>query len=180
MALEDRLSRRMHGKAILGALQRGSKEQRFFRAMIDHNNIETKTGFFLLLLAYPTHLNLSGGYEQYRTTRMNMLQAYAIALAHKFRHLERVIGIATEPPSEATGTPGSSEDLILFEPLEWTQELEAEMERLRLLFDIFADGRPKLLLHHEEEYPPITTSSKPLNRKQRRAEAARRRRPREN
>jgi hypothetical protein len=177
MALEDRLSRRMHGQAILGALKRGAKEQRFFRAMIDHNNIKTKTGFFLLLLAYPTHLSLPGGYEQYRATRMNMLQAYAMALAYKFRHLERVIGITTEPPAEVTGTPGSSEDLILFEPIEWTTELEAEMERLRLHFDIFADGRPKFFLHHEDEYPPITTSSMPLNRKQRRAEAARRRRP---
>lgn len=178
MALEDRLSRRMHGQAILDAISRGAKKQRFFRALIlNRPGIETKTGFFLLLLAYPTHLNHPGGYEQYRATRKNMLQAYAMALAHKFRHLERVVGITTEPPSKATGISGSSEDLILFEPIEWTQELEAEVERLRFHFDIFPDKRPKFFLHHEEEYPLLTTPSPQLNRKQRRAEAARRKRP---
>ncbi|WP_368417193.1 hypothetical protein [Falsiroseomonas sp.] len=176
MALEDRLSRRMYGQAILDAIKRGAKEQRFFRALLpDRDASRTETGFFLLLVAYPAHLNLPRGYEQYREVRLAMLQAYAMGLARKFRYLKRVVGITTEPPAAVTGVVGSSEDLILFEPQGWTSELEAEAERMCRQFDIFVDDRSKIYLHHGEEYPRVTTTAPSPNRRQRRADAARQR-----
>ena len=62
--------------------------------------------YVFLIMAYPTHLNLAGGYEQYRETRINMLQAYCLNVFSKNRHLKRLVGIAVDASHEVTGRQG--------------------------------------------------------------------------
>jgi hypothetical protein len=154
MALQDRLHRRMHSIAIQEAMLKGVHEERFVRALLPGPQEKDRTtGFFLLLLAYPDHLDLSGGYEQYRRVRLAMLKAYALNLLRKNLFLKRVIGIATEPPSAYTGRIGSSEDMIFAEPDQWTAELIEEASELAQVFDVLKDGRVGQSEIGADEYP---------------------------
>ncbi len=95
MALENRTMRRAHGEAIIGAIEISRKSDRFFRAILPvETDLERQTGFFCLLLRYPTDLGIS--YERYREVRRNMLEAYALAVMDRHRNLKRVVGIALD------------------------------------------------------------------------------------
>lgn len=197
MALENRLQRRLHSQAIMGvidivtdSIEKGKYVPRFVRAMVPSpSDNQNGTGFFFLLLTYPKHLEGKGGYEQYRVVRRRMLEAYALGFMNRFRHLDRIVGIATEPPAAATGQPGSSEDLILFEPEEWTQDLSEDAARICKEYNILQGNAQDEYHVHGDEYPetsivndpsdqpPPTQSQMPsLNRHQRRAEIAKNRR----
>ena len=131
MALENRFHRRTLAQAIMGAIESIGSKPSFVRAMIPGVSAKrADTGFFFLLLAYPEHLDLPDGYEQYRAGRRKLLAAYAHGFMDKYRHLKRVIGIATEPPAAVTGRTVFSEDLHFFEPEIWTPELSAEAKRI--------------------------------------------------
>ncbi len=151
MALERRLHRRSYGKAILDVLKNKSHLPRFFRGMIPDASQKEKTGFFFLTFAYPD--GIAKNYELYRQGRTNMLYAYGMGLLDRNRHLERVIGIATEPDSRVTGRAGSSEDIILIEPKEWTSDFEQEAATLCEKFNIFQTPSLQVYPIHEEEYP---------------------------
>lgn len=119
MALENRFRRRMHGVAILGALQMGQKGDRFCRAMLPApTSLDNETGFFFLTIAHPKDIK---DYDEYRKFRVVHLEGYGLGFLQRNRHLKRIIGIATEPPQRGKG---GSEDLLLIEPGEWTQELD--------------------------------------------------------
>jgi hypothetical protein len=123
MALEPRVRRRMHGEAIVGALQRPlTSSQRFFRAMLPATSAKgDDTAFGILLLPCPD--DLPGGYTQYRRTRAQMLWAYGANLLLRRRDLARFIGVALEPEVVGKHREGGSEDLVFFEPREWDEEL---------------------------------------------------------
>ncbi len=183
MALEDRVRRRIHAEAIMGAIEKGKKLKTFIRAMIPgDSNRRTDTGFFFLQFAYPEHLNFPDDYEQYRNARGKVLYAYALGLMNRYRHLKRIIGIATEPPAVATSRTETSEDLVLLEPTEWTPELSAQAERVCGELGIMQETSFSEYAVRGEEYPHArvvedaaparpATEAPPsgLNRQQRRA-----------
>jgi hypothetical protein len=129
--------RRIKGKAILDALVQGRKADRFTRAILPSlTEPNQETGFFFMTLALPK-VQLKGGYEQYRAVRRNMLEAYALAFLEKNRGLTRMVGIATEPPSDGKG---SSEDLLVIEGIEWTEKLLANLEQRKVALNIMKAG----------------------------------------
>lgn len=183
MALENRVMRRAHGDALMGAIRKSKETSRFFRAMIPAPSDENrKTGFFCMLLRYPADLDIPGGYKRYREVRCNMLEAYALGLMDRHRHLERVVGFAIEPPKREGEPLGSSEDIILLEPSSWTDELSAEAERMCAFYDILREGNFRLTQTSVTEYPvsklpkPNPPSPAGLNRQQRRVLLAKQRR----
>lgn len=123
-----RSRRRVYGQALIDALERGAQNDRFFRAALPGPSEQDKeTAFYFLIMAHPkSELKIS--YDQYRKVRANMLYIYGMALFKTHLNLNRVVGIATEPPSTLTGKKGSSEDVILLERGEWTKEFEHEIE----------------------------------------------------
>lgn len=183
MALENRTMRRAHGEAVAGAAEKAKGQDRFFRAMLPAaTSPQQKTGFFCMFLRYPVELALPGGYEQYRQVRRHMLEAYALGLFDKHRHLDRVVGIALEPPKNPGEPAGSSEDLILLEPEEWTPEMSAEDRRMCAAYDALKEGVAEFYHKRVNEYPvadlppSMSRGSHDPNRRQRRAQAAKQRR----
>jgi hypothetical protein len=138
---------------------------------------ERETGFFFMTLAFP-ETELPRGYSQYRFARQIMLETYALALLRRYSYQKRIVGIATEPPSE-TRKGGASEDLILVEPKEWTPEVLRSLEAKLSELDIAQEGRIKEYHINGNEFPDVKRRAVPtgyrLNRKQRRAKAAKER-----
>ena len=129
-----------------------------------------------MTLAIPT-FELADGYEGYRQVRRKFLEIYAFALAEKFRQLKRVVGIATEPQDD-TAKGGSSEDLIVVEPGEWTPEFLAQLEESKEKLNIMQEENFRPYDSNQESEFPAVAVDRPrpdgtrLNRKQRRALAA--------
>jgi hypothetical protein len=176
MAVVPRFGRRLLGNAILGALELGRTADRFTRGVLPGPTERNQTtGFFFMTLALPK-AELKRGYEKYRTTRRRMLEIYALAFLKMHPKLERVVGIATEPPRE-NQSHGSSEDLIVAEVPEWTPEMLAYLEEGQNVYDI---AQPGNIMEHEvhgNEFPDAPRRREKheyghLNRHQRRKLAA--------
>lgn len=183
MALEPRTRRRTLGHAIMGVLERSNQVPRAMRAVTPGpNDKDRDSGFVFMTLAHP-EFELEGGYQQYRQARTNMLRAYCQGIGSKCRHLKRIIGIATEPPARESNQKASSEDLLVFHPVEWTSELESETEDLCKHFEILQEGNFSTSAFHVQEYPDEPDSQTDaslqapgLNRRERRTLRARDRR----
>ena len=142
---------------------------------------QNETGFFVFTLEYLQRFQENGGYDEYRKARAFHLEAYALGVMRRCRYLKRVVGIATEPLGSGHG---SSEDAILFEPGEWTPELDAEAERVCRELDIMQESRLRESAPQGNEFPeiPAIDFSSPsaiqprINRQQRRRLEARTRR----
>ncbi|MGV3573727.1 MAG: hypothetical protein ACO1O4_01175 [Devosia sp.] len=172
MAQANRFRRRNFGKACLGALETGKTRDVFFRAMLGtEGSKDAETGFFFLTLKYQERMEKTGGYEKYRLFRTSYLQIYAQALLMKHRYLDRVIGIAMEPPDQGRG---ASEDLIYAGQHDWTDEQRAQNQEDCERYGIM--NGLKMRVPQESEFPQPKKSKLGYqgtgNRKQRRAAAA--------
>jgi hypothetical protein len=182
MALVTRNNRRGFGRAFLDALEIGRGHDRFTRAMVfQSGELQSETGFFFMTLAYPK-IDLPDGYEQYRSKRLNMLEAYAYSYLKQFDHLKRIIGIGMEPPNSNKHV-GTSEDLVYLEAPEWTPQLLANLEERKQLYDIGKVGNSFEKRIQINEFPETDTANTEvrftgLNRKERRLHASKKRRSR--
>jgi hypothetical protein len=170
MAIVPRYVRRLLGQGIFEAVEIGKGKDRFTRALLPGPAEDVvDTAFFFMTLRLPAN-ELKGGYEQYRQARRNILETYALTFLRMNPHLERVVGIGTEPP----GSRGSSEDLIHVTRPVWTEELVAQLDERR---DFYSVALPETFQTYEvrdKEFPdvggpPIETAADGLNRRQRRA-----------
>lgn len=179
MALQHRFSRRAHGEAIRGALEKGKTVDRFCRAMLARSDSkENETAFFIQTFKYLDWMEKGVGYEKYRQKRTDYALVYAKGLLERYAYLERVIGISREPPDQGRGI---SEDLVYAAQAEWTED-----ERVAIRNDCKTYGVLQGDLHPKawagQEFPDLDTiilerqnsrsSGVGLNRKQRRAEKA--------
>jgi hypothetical protein len=173
MALERRVHRRLLGHSVMEALQIAEREKhdRFCRVLMPGPlSAERDVVYVFLILAYPTHLELKGGYEQYRTARVHMLHAYCLHALSENRQIKRAVGIAIDASSRVTGRKGGSEDVLALEVREWTPGLEEDLRAAREKFDIMRPERIRRGAASVEEYPaPPELPPAGLNRKQRRA-----------
>jgi hypothetical protein len=87
-----------------------------------------------------------------------MLESYALAFLRKYRHLDQVVGIASEPINQ-TDRRGSSEDLMWVQPGEWTPSL---LEERKKLFNIVQEGKYKEYAVHGSEFPKVQQLGLPL------------------
>ena len=180
MALEPRVSRRFLGQSVADALIRAEREKydRFCRVLMPGpKSTHRDVIYVLLILAYPTHLELKGGYEQYRDARMSLLHAYCLNALSESRQIKRAVGIAIDASSRVTGHKVGSEDLLALDVDKWTPGLEEELREARKELDIMRPDRVKREAVSFDEYPTPPDPPLPsgLNRQQRRAiERARR------
>ena len=135
MALESRLSRRGHGEAIIGAMQKGAQRGMNFRLMIKGEGTkDSDTAFFILIFRFKGNTSKTRNYEQYRISRTNTAQIYAKGILERYSYLKRVIGIACEPPGQPHGL---SEDMIYAEQASWTDDernaIREDCDRLGIL-----------------------------------------------
>ena len=153
MALVPRHLRRILGKAILEVLDLGRSADRMTRAVLPgETEANRQTGFFFMTLKVPSQA-LAEGYDQYRRTRLKMLEIYAMTFLHKHQNLKRIVGIATEPPGAGAG---SSEDMILAEPPPiWSPEIVAELETDQKLFVIAREGIFREYSIRGNEFPDV-------------------------
>lgn len=152
MALVPRYKRRIFGDAITEVLHRGHITDRFTRAMLPGpTEPDRTTGFFFMTLKVP-EWQLAGGYQQYRETRIAFLETYALALHQANPYLERVVGIAMEPPDPKEHR-GSSEDLIYMERPEWSDELIADLEERKQALNIMNPANYKEHSLDGNEFP---------------------------
>lgn len=176
MALQSRFSRRAHGQAVVGALERGKDADRFFRTMLSSpGSKDSETAFFIQTFKYLDWMEEKGGYEQYRRKRTEGAIVYAKGLLERYPHLKRVVGVSREPPAQGRGL---SEDLIYAEQAEWTDEeraaIKEDCETLGVL-----QGELQQKAWGGQEFPDVESiilersasrsPSKSLNRQQRRA-----------
>ena len=158
MALECRLNRRILGKMITEAIEKGQNEPCFSRAIIPMpKDQKRKTGYVFLMLAHPKNMGQEVSYKQYRSARLEILRAYCAGHSRKHQHLERFIGIAMEPPPKVSGSTEISEDFVLFEAREWTEEIECRILELCKRYNILPEKQYEKRLQKFEvptyEYP---------------------------
>jgi hypothetical protein len=153
MAIVPRDLRRMLGDAILDALRKSTKADRFARGFLPRpGDPEQDTGFFFMTLSVPG-FELAGGYEQYRSARRAMLEIYAFSFLQKNPKLKQVVGIATEPPMRGRG---SSEDLIVvYAPEEWTADFLMNLEEQKKICNIVQPGNYTEYAIQGNEFPEI-------------------------
>jgi hypothetical protein len=142
LAQESRFSRRGLAEALVDQQRRTQRGMPHFRTVISYNQPEI--AYVSLLFPYR-----GDDYEQYRAVRRTALETYCLVLAWKRRQHKQVVGIATE-----TGVgEGRSFDLLLFNPGEWTPELEEEAKQIQSKLGILQDENLKLTRVHRTEYP---------------------------
>lgn len=186
MAQEPRYIRRMLGSGIMGLLKVANQKDRNFRSMIPVlEKPNDRIAYAFMTLAYP-EMELPGGYDQYRKVRSNMLTTYCFGILERYPHVEKIIGIATEPMLDTDNLNGFSEDMVIVEqPTEWTKELKSSLALDLKTFDIMREENLVMSSIGVDEYPEVHVPLKSpkiselyqgLNRHQRRAAAAKARR----
>ena len=156
MALEPRFRRRKMGEGIADALGKSRGQDRFVRAFIPPEHVrDSDTGFFFLTVAVPD-FEIEGGYEGYRKVRQSLLEVYALSFLHRHQHLKRIVGISTEPPAaKGAESRGSSEDLILAEAPEWSEQLVRDLMANQEGYGIMQDGNYREYAIGGQEWPDV-------------------------
>lgn len=142
LARENRTRRRMLAKGLNSALKRGDENDRFVRVVSPSSPGDPH---YVFLTLKPRK---DRTYEEYRTVRCNLLEAYCMATRLKFPDAKDIVGIASEPWSHEGGR---SEDLICMDATNWSKELEAEALELQSELDLLTNLRKVESM--EPEYP---------------------------
>jgi hypothetical protein len=169
MARESRAVRSALGASFSDLLRTAESDRhpRYARIVLPNEGFADKeTGYVFLVLAHPDR-ELDGGYEQYRTARVSMLEAYCSVALSDNRHLHRMVGIAVDASRKVTGREGGSEDLIAIEIEDWTPELERDVQERREHFDILNPERIQPMMFGPRSGPQPDAPQ--LSRQQRRA-----------
>ena len=178
MALESRFSRRLHGKAIIEALERGEQIDRFLRILIKPDwSEENETAFFICTFKYLDWMKKYGDYDYHRQRRTEFATVCARGILERHHYLKRVVGVICEPPNQGSG---SSEDLIYMEQGNWSEEDRNLIREECKTYGVLQNMKSKV--PNEREFPEVDTitfkvePATGMNRKQRRAARARARR----
>jgi hypothetical protein len=186
MAAQNRFQRRCHAIAVADALKTGKQKEIFFRLMVGEPGTKgAETAFFILTMKYQKWMEDHGGYQQYRLKRSERAQFYARGILERFPYLERVIGIAREPPDQGAGV---SEDLLYAKQFDWSDDdreaIKVDSKALGILQDGVVQrawGSDEFPTVNSFQFEPVNNLEfeRPLNRKDRRAQAARSKRKRD-
>lgn len=180
MAREPRVIRRMLGGAFFEALQKAALagQDRYARIVMPIDGAaDPECGYVFLILSYPKR-ELEGGYEQYRRTRVALLDAYCFSVLNQHRNLKRIVGVAVDGPAFISGREERSEDLLAIEIDVWTPELEEDAKVKQSTYDLLSPQRLKSSERSVREYPyvPSAESESRDRSKMKKARKARQRR----
>jgi hypothetical protein len=168
MAAETRMMRVAFGNGITEAITGFSalERDRFTRILFSRGaSVNSDLAYIFMILAYPK-TDPDVGYERYRRTRVTILETYCYAFLQDYPSYKRAVGIAINAP----GDGGSSEDLIVIEAPEWSDEILKNLAERRAHFEILEIKNPKVRKVSIQEYPDTSTNAKSsgLNRHERR------------
>lgn len=166
MAAESRLRRRQLALAFVDLLEKTAVGKRAVRVVYSNDRPE-KAYVFLVL---PTEDGKP--YEEYREQRRAMLSAYCHVAKLKCNHASHIIGIATENYRAER----ASEDMIVLDVTEWTQERQNEASALQEEYGLLLDENVKMSSGTTLEYPNPLQHSRERASPTKGAKAARKKR----
>lgn len=149
MALESRVMRRLFSEGLHGMLLKSHIKTRTFRAaMPPVEAVEgVRVGYVFMTLARPKGKKIT--YGRYRKARQSMLTTYVLGMLRKFSRIDKIVGIAFEPPTRKS----SSEDMVYAEQPEWTSELVKNLEEDCKTFNIMQEENMTFTNFGVSEYP---------------------------
>lgn len=137
LASENRLGRRMIGKAIKQKIQSLKPNTKGVRVIASPTNDHVL--YVWLILPIPSYAK---NYEDYREVRNTVLSIYCRSAKLLMPERSIIVGIATDPPGE-----GGSEDMLYLDTTDWTEKDFDEARRDREQFGflksenvVFQDG----------------------------------------
>jgi hypothetical protein len=137
-------------KALLGILERGREHGKAARVLLPEDAGEPC--YVFLALKQPQECS----YEQYRTARRNLLEAYCMVAKVRYHKIQHLVGVASEP----FGSNGRSEDLLYLDARQWSPELDRKARELSEQLNILRSPNPYRV--RESEYP--LTDIKEMNK----------------
>ena len=153
IASESRFMRRILSTAIHDMLQKTPENQRMIRIVPS----DSMDGLHYVFLVFPFRKDHSGtSYDEYRTGRQYFLQASCMVARLINPEMKHIIGFATE-----TGIrdPNRSEDLLYFDCINWTHELEEQAKKDQIDLNILT--HTSKFNFHATEYPDIKPEKQP-------------------
>jgi hypothetical protein len=172
MALVPRYIRTLNGREILEALSRGRFSDRYVRAFLPgETHYDQETGFFFLTCKVPS---FAKGYSEYRQMRLILLKTYGLSILERYPRLKRIVGIASEPFPDREGSMRSSEDFMIIQQHDLSDEEARQLQEDRQTLGILQEGNFNSYEIRGQEYPDLNLPrpGKPqrprFNRRQRR------------
>ncbi len=95
-------------------------------------------------------------YEEYRKKRSTILEIACGTAKNKYKHLNTIVGIAIDSPKYFNTT---SEDFILFDCEEWSDEQEKYYRDLNKYWRFFETDNLKMLHKKSVEFPMLGPSN---------------------
>jgi hypothetical protein len=146
MAREPRTRRRLLARALLELVEKTPSKMRATRVVLPSHPGDPHYIFLLL----PEIIDVA--YEKYREARGALLENYCTITKLDFPEAERIIGIATESGRTVMG----SEDFLLFDASNWTNEDQAKaLETKATLIEAGLLGQRTRLEGVETDFPVI-------------------------
>ena len=84
------------------------------------------------------------------------------------KNVKKCIDVALDCRKNIQSGDGGSQDLIMVQVDDWSDEFETEVEQMKVDWDVFAPGRLKISSQQMDQFPDAKHPSK-ISRQQRRA-----------
>jgi len=150
MASEPRLRRRQLSYSLMDVLSNAPINKRMVRVV--HSNDAPEITYVFLLLPVIKGMH----YDEYRAHRRAHLIAYCKVAKLRCPRSHYIIGIATE----RTDNKGkASEEWVVMEVIEWTDEMEMEAEQLSKDFSLLLGRNVVITKGYTSEFPDSTIST---------------------
>jgi hypothetical protein len=180
MALERRVVRRSLAYAFRDAYFKAEQvnQDRFVRLIMPpEGGADPECLYLFIILAFRGDWLVERGYGYYRDSRGAMLRAYCQVALLQNSAAKRIVGIALDASPRMTRRAGSSEDIMLMEVPERTDELIAETRDIQKKAEILLPSRLKPSFLREKTLTELDGDKRYSgNRSERRAARARERR----
>jgi hypothetical protein len=151
MALEPRFRRRILSERIASTISRAPFDQRVAGILVSQpGEPNADTAYVYLQFPYIQE-GSDSDYETYRQLRISTLYGYCLSLKIDHPHLDRVIGVAAEPPDYDRHSQ-FSEDLMLVEG-PWPEDLARQVAELRQQLNILQENTTRFTNFHARAYP---------------------------
>lgn len=148
MAKEPRLSRRALSDEMIKAIQNFPENSGAMVRSLSYMPSFYADKAYVFLQIY---LDNPGDYEnECRPVRQVMLEIACGAARNKFSHLNTVVGIAIDAPKF---TNRNSEDFILMDCSEWTEEQERDYRERNKELDFFESSNLKQVIKTNSDFP---------------------------
>jgi hypothetical protein len=147
MAMEPRFSRRALSEGMTNAINNFPDQDGIYRNLSYMPSFYEGKAFVFLQLRVP---DIEDYDEVYRPRRRAMLEIACGVTKNKFPHLNKVVGIAIDAPKFHAR---NSEDFILLNCEEWSEEERNEYAELNIPFRFFETASLTKRIHRASDFP---------------------------